>query len=561
VTKLTDWSKIDWKKKGCLYLVPLGGVGEIGMNLMVLAHQGRGILIDCGIMFPEAAMLGVDLIVPNIQFLKESPLQIEGIVLTHGHEDHIGAVAYLYNDLKRPTVFGTEFTLALVEDRMREAGTLSGAKLQKVKVKDSFKVADFTIEALQVTHSICESMGLLIKTPIGSIVHSGDFKIDRQPIDGLKFDEGRFAEMGNEEVLLLMSDSTNVEREGWSTSESDVSKGIRQLFDSIKDGKIITAVFASNIHRIQEIYKAAKDSGRRVALCGRSMNSNADIAQRLKLLKLDPEWLIPLSDVEDYPPEEVAIIATGTQAEPRSALYRMSLNDHPDVKLNEGDTVIMSSRHIPGNERAISHLVNNLYRRGARVIDSDHALVHASGHAYREEQAKLLNWVKPKYFFPVHGEYRMLVMHADLAKDAAPKTHSVVAENGDVLELTPNAFRKIGRVPCGKIFLDEAAGDLKEELLRDRRQMAHTGVVVVSVVIDSNRATIIEGPDFDIRGVNDEIDLDSLKKELMRAFREHSEEARRDANELSEELRRVTRRFFYKANGVKPVVIPLVYEI
>jgi len=506
-------------------------------------------------------MLGVDLIVPNIQFLRESPLEIEGIVLTHGHEDHIGAVAYLYNELKRPTIFATEFTLALVEDRMREAGTLSGAKLQKVKVKDSFKVADFTVESLQVTHSICESMGLLIKTPIGTIVHSGDFKIDQQPIDGLKFDENRFAQMNGEEVLLLMSDSTNVEREGWSTSESEVSKGIQELFSSIKSGKVITAVFASNIHRIQEIYRAARASGRRVALCGRSMNANTEIAQRLKLLKFDTEWMIPLSEVEDYPDHEVAIIATGTQAEPRSALYKMSLNDHPDVKISEGDTVIMSSRHIPGNERAISHLVNNLYRRGARVIDSDHAMVHASGHAYRDEQAKLLQWVNPKFFFPVHGEYRMLVMHADLADQVAPQTKSVVAENGDVLELTPNAFRKIGRVPCGKIFLDEAAGDLKEELLKDRRQMAHTGVVVVSVVVDSNRGTIIEGPDFDIRGVNDEVDLQALKKELNKAFREHSEEARRDAAELTEEFRRVTRRFFFKANGVKPVVIPLVYEI
>jgi len=531
------------------------------MNLMVMIWDGRAILIDCGVMFPEAGMLGVDLIVPNIQFIRESKIKVEGIVLTHGHEDHIGATAFLYEELKRPPIFGTDFTLALVEVRMREHGNLSHASLRHVHRGKKFRAGPFQIEPIQVTHSIADSMGLAIETPIGKIIHSGDFKIDRKSMSGERFDEARIKKFGKENILLLMSDSTNSEREGWSVSESEVTIGLRRVIKSIKKGKVLVALFASNVHRVHEVIKIANDCGRKVALCGRSMHSNFEVAQKLGLFRIHPGQMIANELVMDMDPTKVLIISTGTQAEPRSALYRMSLNDHPEIKLEDGDTVVMSSRHIPGNERNISHLVNNLYRRGAVVIDSKSAPIHASGHAYQEEQKAMLRWTKPKFFFPVHGEYRMLVKHQQIATELTKQVKSLVAENGDVLELSKDSFRKVGHVPAGKIYLDEAAGDLHEGLLRDRKQLAHSGLVVVSSVVDSETGSMIEGPDFDIRGVNDEVDLEGLRSELVRRFKELSLEARKDSHELNEEFRRVTRRFFFKANGVKPVVIPLIYQV
>ena len=544
-----------------IFLVPLGGLGEIGMNIMVLGYKNRGILIDCGLMFPDSGMTGIDLIVPRTQFIKESGIKITGIVLTHGHEDHIGAVSYVYEDLGCPPIYGTPFTLALVEERLREYGNLSKAKFHKISPPASFKVGDFKIQSIQVTHSIVDSMGLIIDTPAGRVIHSGDFKMDKDPVDGKRIDAKTLARAGKEGVLLLMSDSTNVERPGWSTPECDVRDGLQRVFKKIKNGKVIVAVFASNIHRIEQIIACAKMMGRKVAFCGRSMNGNIAIAKRLNYLKFSNEQVIPLAAVHDYQPEEVVIIATGTQAEPRSALYRMSLNDHPEVKIYPGDTVIMSSRHIPGNEKNISHLTNNLYRRGAEVIDSHDEVIHASGHAYQEEQLQLLEWTKPKFFLPVHGEYRMLVKHAKLAEQLKHPPKVLIAENGDYLELSADSFKKTKRVSWGKIFLDEASMDLHEELLKDRKKLAHTGLVVVSLVVQKEKGKILEGPDFDIRGVNDEVDLDALRGELKAKFREHSKEARTDILELEEEFRRQTRRFFRNANGSKPVVIPLIYAV
>ncbi len=551
----------EFDRPDALYLLPLGGLGEIGMNLMVMIHQKRAILIDCGMMFPDAAHFGVDLILPDIQYLRENKIKIEGIILTHGHEDHIGAVAYLLEDFGCPPVYGTGFTLALVEDRLREKGNLSKASLIPVKVPSQFQIGNFKFSSIQVTHSIVDSMGVVIETPIGTIVHSGDFKMDADPLDGKRIDENALTQFGKKGVLLLMSDSTNVERTGWSRPEADVSKGLLELIQNIKTGKIIVAVFASNIHRIQEIIRSAKSVGRRIGFLGRSMHGNIEIARRLGLLKVDERDLIPTSELETTDPAKVLIISTGTQAEPRSALYRLSLNDHPDLKIYPGDTVIMSSRFIPGNERAISHLVNNLYRRGAEVVDAETAIVHASGHAYQEEQKLLIKWVRPKFFLPVHGEYKMLVKHLKLAQTTLPSVQGLVAENGDLLELTATSLRKIRRVHCGKIFLDEGAGDLHEELLKDRRQLANTGIVVVSLVVDREQGKILEGPHFDTRGATEEVDLDALRAELLARFRDFSREARGDDIEVEEEFRRITRRFFRKATGIKPVVIPLVYEV
>lgn len=544
-----------------VFLCPLGGLGEIGMNTMAVIHKGRAILIDCGVMFPEPTMFGVDLIVPNISFFKESGVKVEGIVLTHGHEDHIGATAFLLDELGCPPIYGTAFTLALIEERLREQGNLSRADLRVVTPPEDFKIGVFKFKTIQVTHSIVDSMGLVIETPVGVIIHSGDFKMDSDPVDGKMIDKSALQAIGKKGVLLLMSDSTNVERPGWSQPEHEIGDGLLKVFKKIKKGKIIVAVFASNIHRIQQVVNCARAMKRKVTFLGRSMNANVEIARRLGYLDIQLKDMIPASATEDMDPEKVCVISTGTQAEPRSALYRMSLNDHHEVKIHPGDTVVFSSRHIPGNEKQISHLMNNIFRRGAEVIDGKMADVHTSGHAHQEEQKKLLEWTKPKFFLPVHGEYRMLVKHLKLAEDLLKSVSGLVAENGDLLELTPKSLKKIRRVPAGKIFLDEGSTDVPEDLMRDRKQLAHTGLVVVSLVVEKDEGRIIEGPDFDIRGVNDEVDLDSLKAELLNRFKELSKEARGDDIEVEEEFRRVTRRFFRKANGVKPVVIPLIYEV
>lgn len=528
---------------------------------MVLVCQGRGILIDCGVMFPDLSMLGIDLIIPNIEFLKEGRFPIDGIVLTHGHEDHIGAVSFLLPDLNYPPIFGSRFTLALVENRLQKHKHHRRVHLKPLLPPKSFSLGAFQLQCVQVTHSIVESMGLIIQTPIGTLVYSGDFKIDPYPADGKKIDSHTLKKVGNTGPLLLLSDSTNVEVPGWSRSELQAKNEILKQFKKIKSGKIIIAVFASNIHRIQHILEAAQAVKRKVALCGRSLYENTKTAKQLKLLHVKSDLIISPQEVAHTPPEKIVLIVTGTQAEPRSALYRMSLNNHPDIVLKPGDTVFLSSRHIPGNERAISHMINNLYRRGAEVIDSHMVPIHASGHAYQEEQKQLLKWVKPKFFLPIHGEYRMLVKHLQLAEASLPHINGLVAENGDILELTRHSFKKMGHAPAGKVFLDEAATDLHEGILKDRRKLAYTGLVVLSLVVDQEKGSILEGPHFDTRGVKAEIDLQPLKKQVIERFRQLSLEARKDRAEVEEELRRVTRRYFLDKTGTKPVVISIVYEV
>lgn len=541
--------------------LPFGGLGEIGMNFMVLIHQDIAVGIDCGIMFPEAHQLGVDVIVPNIEFLRERNIPVSALIFTHGHEDHIGAIRYLYEELGQPQLIGTKFTLELVRDRLREQRSLDRISFVETAPGKRFQVGPFDFEALQVTHSIVDSMGLVIRTKAGTIVHTGDFKIDKEPVDGKRIDEERLKKLGEEGVDLLLSDSTNTEQEGWGLSESDAKQGLEEVITNIHSGKIIVSVFASNIHRIQSVIEIAQKTGRLVAFAGRSMLSNSDVAIRHDYLRVNPKTIISLQDVEKFPPEKVIILCTGTQAEPRSVLYKLSLNDHPEIELLPEDTVILSSRYIPGNEKAISHMVNNLYRRGAHVIDGYEAKVHASGHAFREEQRTLFRWLRPKHFLPVHGEYRMLVRHAELAEEVLPEVKTLVAENGELVEWSRKRFEIRERFTWGKVFLDEGGTDVHEAMLKDRRKLANTGVVVVSLVIRGRDGKIIEGPDFDIRGVNDEVDLQSLRDQIFTQFADLSIEAKRDIQEVEEEVRVLTRRFFRNANGIKPVVIPIIYEV
>jgi ribonuclease J len=531
------------------------------MNMMLICYKNRAVMIDCGIMFPDGPTLGVDIILPNIEFIRDSKIKIDGIVLTHGHEDHIGATAHLYEALGRPPLYGTPFTLSLVQDRMKERGNLSKAKFHPIKPPKRFKVGQFGFKGIQVTHSIVDSMGLVIETPVGDIVHSGDFKIEYDPISGKGFDDKSLKEIGKTKPLLMLVDSTNVERPGWSTPEHKVGAGLLKEFKKVKSGKIIVCLFSSNVHRIQVLLDAAKAVGRQVAFCGRSMLSNIENGKKHRFLKYNPKQIIPPNQVSKMPRDKVVVLSTGTQAEPRSALYRMSVNNHRDIKIEPGDTVMMSSREIPGNEKAISHMVNNIYRRGAKLIHPNDVLIHATGHAQQEEQKQILKWVKPKFFLPVHGEYRMLVKHLEMAKKTLKGLEGIVIENGDVVQLTKDSIKKISRVPNGKIFMDEGSTDLHDGLLRDRKKLAYAGLVVVSIVVDRDKGRILEGPEFDIRGVNDEVDLKALEGLLKDRFEELSKDARGDQYELEEEFRVLTRRFFRKANGIKPVVIPVIYEL
>lgn len=529
---------------------------------MAVIHQKRAILIDCGLMFPESGMWGVDLVLPSIEFLITTDIKVEAIVLTHGHEDHIGAVPYVMGQIGYPKIIGTKFTLAMVKERIREHMKVKDSWFTEVRPPDTFKAGPFRIEAIQTTHSVVDSMGLVIETPVGKILHTGDFKIEEDPIEGRPFDSNRLEELGNEGIHLLLSDSTNVEREGWSRPEREVADNLKVVLGGIKKGKIVVALFASNIHRIQSLFDAAKTIERKIVLCGRSMIQNVSLACQHGYLHFDPSILIDMEDMRTLAPDRILILATGTQAEPRSALYRMSLNDHPHLKLNENDTVVFSSRNIPGNEKNISHMINNLYRRKANVIEASDAAIHASGHAYQEEQRKMFEWTKPKFFVPVHGEYRMLVKHKELAAKVSSKIISTVMENGNLVQVTKDKVKVINQIPYGKIFLDEASIDVSEEVLRDRRRLARRGLVVVSMVIDKKDAEPIEGPDFYIQGVNeDEIDLDNLRKLVLKHFHSLSQEARADDLEVEEELRLLTRRFFRKSLGSKPHVIPLIYEV
>ncbi|TVQ78035.1 MAG: ribonuclease J [Bradymonadales bacterium] len=544
-----------------LFIVPLGGLGEIGMNMMAFVYQGEALVLDCGASFPENNQLGVDIVVPKIDFFKEYDLDLKAVVITHGHEDHIGGLAHVYDRLGRPKVFSTEFGFGMLEQRLQEFSSFEKSRLQLYSAGKAFGVGPFELEAVQVTHSLVDCYGFAIKTPVGTLAHTGDFKIDREPVDGIHINEDRFKKLGDEGVLLMMSDSTNVEGSGWNHTEKDVRESLEKLIGKIKTGKIIVTLFSSNIHRVDSLMKVAHQTGRKLALAGRSVGFNTDLAARLGFLNIPKDLLIDSRAVEDLPPEKVMVLCTGTQAEPRSALTKMSLNHHPDINIHRGDTVIFSSRHIPGNERRISQLMNNLHRLGAFVIDSREELVHCSGHARREELEHIQKLVRPKFFLPVHGEYRMLVKHFELAKAIRPETLGLVAENGDLLRLTPTSFERFGKVDHGKEFLDENRNRLNERLIKDRKRVASSGLLIVHLIIREKDLKILEGPDFTSSGLPDEVDWIALEDEILRSFEDFSKAKRFDLDAFEDDACVIARRAFRKALGMKPQVFSSIYMV
>ncbi|MFP5213685.1 MAG: ribonuclease J [Acidobacteriota bacterium] len=549
-----------------LKAIPLGGLGEIGLNMMVIEYGDAMILIDAGLMFPEDDMLGIDIVIPDFSYLRRNRDRLKALVVTHGHEDHIGAIPFLLKEFAIP-VYGTPLTLALIKEKLKEHNLAERARLKKVNPRERVEIGPFEVEFIQTCHSIPDGVGLAVHTPAGVIIHSGDFKMDNTPVDGKRFDMARFGSYGESGVLALFSDSTNVERPGYTLSEKDVGNTLREIFQECT-GRIIVAVFASNLHRIQQVVHLAREFGRSVLLNGRSMVANVRIARELGYLDFPTEEEIAIQDLPRLPDSSVIMLTTGSQGEPMSALSRMAFNDHKKLKVKEGDTIVLSSKFIPGNERAIQNIINNLYRQGAEVIHEQVRDIHVSGHAYQEELKAMINVVRPRYFVPVHGEYRHLIKHQRLATGMGlPPENCIVAENGTVITFGPDGVYTDGRVEAGRVFVDgKGVGDVEGLVLRDRRQLSEDGLVIVSLVINKETKEILTGPDILSRGfIQEETTelLDAAKCVVFEIFDRllEQEPFEIDCATLQAEIRRELKRFFNRILNRRPVIYPVVVEI
>ena len=549
-------------------LFALGGLGEIGMNMTALEYRGKILLIDCGLMFPEAYMLGVDLVLPDISSLKERTEDIVALFLTHGHEDHIGAIPFLWERLGCPQIYGTALTLGLLHNKLKEHELESRVITHTVEPRQRVRLDTFEVEPFRAAHSIVDGIGLAIRTAAGLIIHTGDFKIDQTPVDGQKTDLARLAEYGEEGVLLLLADSTNVENEGYTLSERTVGKVLQELIPQCPQ-RVVVATFSSNIHRIQQVADAAAADGRKILVNGRSMVSNIDIARQLGYLEIADDQLVTLRQMRSLPPEEILILTTGSQGEPLSALMRIALGDHKQIELEKGDSVILSSKFIPGNEKAISDLINNLYRRGAEVFYEKTSEIHVSGHASQEELKLVHNLVRPRYFVPIHGEYRHLVKHAQLARELGmPQENTVVLENGQLLVVGDDGLSIQERLDTGRIFVDgKGIGDVGTMELRDRRHLANHGLVILMLGINQSTGEIVHGPEIFTRGFipEDELESEALLEEARQAIRdligEHSLSALTDWEELRVECRKALRRLFNRHIARRPLILPVILEL
>lgn len=498
----TRTNKDKQKKKGALRVIPLGGLGEIGKNMTLLEYGNDIILVDCGMAFPEENMPGIDAVIQDYSYIMQNKERVRGVFLTHGHEDHIGALPYLMKDLKCP-IYGGKLTIELVRSKLLDKGTgTRGIPLQQCLAGDVVKAGHgFSVEFIRVNHSIADAFSLAIRTPVGTVIHTGDFKIDFTPIDGEPIDLQRFAQYGQEGVLLLLAESTNVEIPGSSTSERHVGESFQKIFQNTS-GRIIIATFSSHVHRMQQIFTAAEMYNRKVALIGRSMLNVFAAANSLGYLQMKPGTLIDINEIDRYQPEQVVILTTGSQAEPMSALSRMAFASHRLVEIHQGDTVIISAHPIPGNEKPIYRVINELFKLGAHVIYEDLADVHVSGHAYRNELMLIHQLVKPKFFMPIHGEYRMLYRHAQLAKSLGhPWNHTFLLNNGDIFECTKDMARISGYINAAPVLIDgSGVGDLDNRVLRDRRLLADDGIVSISLVIDKKSNKLLATPSIQAMG-------------------------------------------------------------
>jgi ribonuclease J len=545
-----------------LELIPLGGLGEFGMNMMLVACGGTAILIDAGVMFPEPDLLGVDLIIPDLRPLQQ--YRVQALVLTHGHEDHIGAVPHVLPYIDGP-IYGTKLTLALLEPKLEEHAPDTKARLIEVTPRQRVEVGSFTLEFLRVTHSMPDCAAVAIHTPAGIVLHTGDFKIDQTPLDGQAMDLHRFAELGSQGVLVMLGDSTNIERKGFSGSERDVMDGFEEIYTSAR-GRIVVALFSSSLYRMQILVDLADQFDRKVAFVGRGVIDNSQIAQRLGFLRVPPGVQIRDSEIREYPSQDVVCICTGSQGEPQAALPRIAIDDHRHAKIDADDVVVFSAREIPGNEKAIGRVMNHIARRGADIIYEGIKHIHVSGHGSVEELKLMLALVRPRYFVPIHGEYRQLARHGAVAKMASPGTRVVLAENGDLIRIDDDGARIAGKVPAGRILIDGTrSGEVGDEVLRDRRHLAGDGLVVPVVAISRQSGTLEETPDVITRGFVLDARTEALLKEIPglvgAAIEGASIEERTDPGLIKEKIRVDLQRFFRKRSGLRPFVLPVVMEI
>ncbi len=548
-----------------LKIIPLGGLNEIGKNLTVFEYGNDIVVLDCGMAFPDDSMPGIDMVIPDISYLEKHRDKIRGIVLTHGHEDHIGGIPYFLKKINVP-IYGTRLTLGLVELKLKEHHLLSKTKLVKVKAGDTVKLGAFKAEFIHTNHSIADAVAIALHTPMGVVVHSGDFKLDSTPIEGGMMDVARFGELGRKGVLALLSDSTNVERPGFSMSESTVGDTFDDLFQGC-DSRILVATFASNIHRVQQIINAAARYGRKVAVSGRSMENVVEVAMNLGYMTVPKGILISIDDINRYQPHQLCIITTGSQGEAMSALSRMAYSDHRKVEIVRGDRVIVSASPIPGNERAISNVINELFKKGAEVIYKSLENIHVSGHAYQEELKLLLSLVKPKFFIPVHGEYRHLKLHASLAEKVGMNPKNImISDIGRVIEIGPNSIRQNATVPSGVVLIDGlGVGDVGNIVLRDRKHLAQDGIIIVVVTLSKQTGTILAGPEVLSRGfvyVRESEDLmDEAKWIANQALEKYTKKKVTDWAGMKNTLKNSMSDFLYTKTKRKPMVLPVIMEV
>jgi len=552
-------------KEPKLSLIPLGGLGEIGKNMMAVRFGESILIIDCGLMFPEEEMLGIDIVIPDITYLLDNRDSVLGIVLTHGHEDHIGALPYVLRHLNVP-VYGTKLTLGLLQGKLKEQNALGEASLHTVKPRDSVQIGPFKVEFIRVSHSIPDAISVAVHTPMGVVFHTGDFKFDLTPVDGQVTDFHRLAQLGEKGVLVLLSDSTNAERPGYTMSERVVGHTFDENFRQATE-RIIITTFASNVHRLQQAIQAAYKHGRKVAVVGRSMVNVITVAHELGYMDIPEGLLIDLDEANKLPRNKIVILTTGSQGEPMSALTRMALSDHRQVDIMPGDTIIISATPIPGNEKLVARIIDQLFKQGARVIYELASDIHVSGHPNQEELKLMLNLIRPKFFVPVHGEYRMLIKHAELAKDVGILPENIfVAENGHVLEFSRRSGRMTGRVAAGRVLVDGlGVGDVGNIVLKDRKQLSQDGILIVVLTIDHDTGEVVAGPDIVSRGFvyvrESEQLLEEAKTRVKSALGKCSGKGVSEWSSIKSQVRDALGKFLYEKTRRRPMVLPIIMEI
>lgn len=551
-----------------LRIIPLGGLGEIGMNCMVLESQDEILILDCGVHFSDLDHFGVEFVIPDFTYLTERKDKIKGFVITHGHEDHIGAIPFALKAGIKAPIYASPFSSLMIRERLKEHGLEQSTEIRTYKIGETLQFEGFKVRTVSVNHSIVDAAALIIETPHGKIVHTGDFKIDPTPFYGSQLDSKIFQKAGEEGVLLLLSDSTNVERHEHSMSENMIYHAFERLF-AAAEGLTIVSMFASNVGRMGQVFELAKKLGKKVALSGRSMDQNVRLGNEVGYLKGADKVLIPVQDIDQYQRNQVIVLSTGSQGEYRSSLIRVSMGEHADIKLQKGDLVIMSSRYIPGNEKAIGRMINNLFKQGAEVLYEAVHDIHVSGHATRPELKQMLEWTKPKFFIPVHGEYRHLVHHAKLSQEVGVKEqNSLIAINGDIIEITPQSMKIVEHLEEPRVLIEGREGnDISKLVLKERRQLGEKGIVFSLMVRNAETRQIISGPEIISKGLANESMEGWLIEEAKRIAKkvivdyEHSLRTNGPPYDLQETMRIELRRFFNDNIGKKPVVLPLILDM